>query len=289
MATCPRCGADASGNFCSTCGAVLKQTPCPTCGATPEPGARFCNNCGAPLGAGAGRAAGAGAGAAAAAAGASRGGARRGGASRAKEAAEATADGTTSEKQSQTGWWVAGVFFIGMVLILALPILRREGPPSETSAPPGATGGGTPPDLSTMTPEEAANRLFNRVMAAAEDGNTAEAQRFLPMAIQAHEQARPLDADGLFHLSLLQQYGEDYTSSLATAREVLESNPDHLLGLAAAGDAAKALGDSVAAREYYSRFLEFYDAEVAKGLQEYQEHQYNLSLGRQNAVAFTRP
>jgi tetratricopeptide (TPR) repeat protein len=186
------------------------------------------------------------------------------------------------------GWWVAGVFFIGMVLILALPILRREGQPDETSAPPAA-GGGTPPDLSTMTPEEAANRLFNRVMAAAEDGNTAEAQRFLPMAIQAHEQARPLDADGLFHLSLLQQYGEDYTSSLATAREVLESNPDHLLGLAAAGDAAKALGDSVAAREYYSRFLEVYDAEVAKGLQEYQEHQYNLSLGRQNAVAFTRP
>ena len=250
--TCPRCGADASGNFCSTCGASLKQNPCPACGASPEPGARFCNNCGAALGAGRapGMAVAASAGSAPGASGA-RGGARGGGASRARAGAAATADGS-EPGQSQAGWWVAGVFFIGIILIVALPILRRENTPEPSAAPAaGAPGSGTPPDLSTMTPQEAADRLFNRVMTAAEGGNTAQVQQFMPMAIAAHEQARPLDLDRLFHLALLHQTAADYTSALAVANEILSENSDYLLGLSAAADAATALGDTASARQHY--------------------------------------
>jgi tetratricopeptide (TPR) repeat protein len=178
-----------------------------------------------------------------------------------------------------------------MILILALPIIRRDSGPGPQPAEPsaGAPGTGTPPDLSTMTPRDAADRLFNRVMAAAENGNTAEVQQFMPMAIAAHEQARPLDLDGLFHLTQLHQTAQDYTAALTVAREILGQNPDYLLGLSAAAEAAKALGDTALAREHYTRFLAVYDAEMAKNLEEYSVHTFNLNATRQSAVAATQP
>jgi hypothetical protein len=216
--------------------------------------------------------------------------ARGGGASRARAAAGAAAEPGGPAGQSQAGWWVAGVFFIGIILIVALPIIRREQTPETTTAPPaGAPGPGTPPDLSTMTPRAAADRLFNRVMTAAENGNTAEAQQFMPMAIAAHEQARPLDLDGLFHLALLHQTAADYTSALAVANEILAQNPDYLLGLSAAADAAQALGDTATVRQHYQRFLAVYDAEMAKNLEEYGVHAFNLNATRQAAVAAGAP
>jgi tetratricopeptide (TPR) repeat protein len=140
-----------------------------------------------------------------------------------------------------------------------------------------------------MTPRQAADRLFDRIMRASEAANTTEVQQFMPMAIAAHEQARPLDLDGLYHLAQLHQIALDYTSALAVAREMLGQNPDYLLGLSAAAEAAQALGDDATARQNYARFLEVYDTEMAKGLEEYTAHSFNLNLTRQNAVAFTRP
>ncbi|HTI44454.1 MAG TPA: hypothetical protein VL693_21650, partial [Vicinamibacterales bacterium] len=74
--------------------------------------------------------------------------------------------------------------------------MRSLGAPSRadeaTSAPiaPFAGGageaggaGGQPPDISQMSPEERANRLFNRVMILAESGKQDSVQFFMPMAL----------------------------------------------------------------------------------------------------------
>src|SRR5688572_11944252 len=227
MAVCTRCGAAATGNFCSTCGAALNRQPCPSCGATPEPGARFCNQCGSTLAAGGASAAAGGRAAAPGVAGAadtavaegvasvSAGGASSARASgRSESVADSGEPATVRRKgggasklrqpagasaQSNLGLWVGAASLTGMVLILALPMLQQGEPgggepvsaPSPGTAGTTGPGGGAPPDLSQMTPAQAALQLFNRVMRASEGGNTAEVQRFLPMAIQAHEMARP--------------------------------------------------------------------------------------------------
>jgi hypothetical protein len=280
MAICPRCGAEATGNFCSTCGASLKQRACPSCGETPEVGARFCNHCGASLGAAAqaGAAAGSVPGGGARSAGRTTGG----GASRAAREKAGTA--TAEAKQSQTGWWVAAVFFVAMILMVALPIIRREPAPGgapvggAAGATAGAPGTGTPPDLSQMTPREAADRLFVRVMTADEAGDRAQVTQFVPMALQAYEMAQPLDLDGRFHVAMLQKASGDTAAAVSTAQGILADNPDYLLALSAVADAAKARGDTATARENYAHFLRVYDAERAKGLEEYELHRVILDM-----------
>ena len=49
-------------------------------------------------------------------------------------------------------------------------------------------------------------------------------------------------------------------------------NPDYLLALYAAGDAALALGDTGTAETYFQRLLDVWDAQMASGNQDYQLH-----------------
>lgn len=124
-----------------------------------------------------------------------------------------------------------------------------------------------------MTPREAADRLFNRVMGALAQRDTMEVINFLPMAIDAYEIARPLDLDGLFHLSLLQRAGMRYEEALATAQEALDEDPDHLLNLSAAAEAARELGLDDLAAQYFSHVLEVWEDERARtDRPEYDEH-----------------
>ena len=136
----------------------------------------------------------------------------------------------------------------------------------------GQAMGGAPPDISSMTPIEAADRLFNRVMMAEANGDSAEVRRFLPMAIPAYERARPLNADGLFHLSQLQRVAGLMNEALTTAQSILADAPDHLLGLYAAAEAARELGREAEAEVLYGRIADVYEAEMSSPLKEYIEH-----------------
>ncbi len=159
---------------------------------------------------------------------------------------------------------------VGLILVVAYPVYgpgRTAPPPPPPPAPNAAAI-----DLSTMSPRQAADRLFNRVMSASSAGNMAEVTNFLPMAIGAHELVEDLDADGKFHLVLLRLQGSLNEDALASAEEILADQPEHLLGLAGAADASLALGDSASARAFYQRWLDAYDAEMAKGLSEYNDH-----------------
>jgi hypothetical protein len=137
-----------------------------------------------------------------------------------------------------------------------------------------------------MTPRVAADRLFNRVTSAIEQGNDTEAMSFLPMAIDAYGLARPLDSDGLYHLALLQAASGGFAASLESAREGLTDAPEHLLLLSTAAEAAKELGDEAAAEGYYTLLLDAWDREMALQRLEYTDHARMLPLLREDAELF---
>jgi len=179
-----------------------------------------------------------------------------------------------------------------MLLIMALPMLQQggSGGPSTSPAPSGegaAGPAGTPPDITSMTPAERAVRLFNRVMEASEAGDEAQVQQFLPMAIAAHDMARPLDLDQLYHLARLHQAGRDHNAALTVAREALEEDPNDLLALMVGGESAAAVGDSAVSRQFATRFLEAFDSERAKSADRYTQHAVQLDSYRVTARRVT--
>ncbi len=176
-----------------------------------------------------------------------------------------------------------------LILVVAWPILRPdqvapEGVP--TGGAPASGGGPGAIDLSSMTPRQAADRLHDRVMIAAESGDSTTAATFVPMAISAYERARPLDHDGLFHLSALQRVAGEFERAIATAEEALAENPDHLLNLYAAAEAAREMGATGQALAYYRRLLEAWDREMASGNQDYQAHSAMMDNVRLSAANF---
>lgn len=172
-------------------------------------------------------------------------------------------------------WLITGAALVALIVVLTWPAVRGTGGPRfNPQAPaqaPIASAPGSPPPL-TGTPREQADRLFNRVMTERADGNLEQAEFFLPMAISAYRQAEPLDADGRFHLSLLEASAGELAASRASAEQILATTPDHLLALGAAAEAAAGEGDSAAAREYYQQFLDAYDAGSQESRPEYDDH-----------------
>ena len=254
---CPNCGAQSEGAFCSECGSPLKGAKCRECSASLTPGARFCNNCGASSG---------------------------------RVAA-------TGEAGSKLPWILAGGSALLLVGVLAWPALtggKDSAAPDgrvplnqmETGAAPMGAGGGTGP--LTGTPREQADRLFNRIMTERESGDTTKAKFFVPMAVQAYGMAGELDADGLYHLSLVHQVGGDFKAARATADRILATAPNHLLALSAAANAARAQGDNAAARSYYQKFIQSYDTESKAPRQEYEDHGKMLPELKTEAEAFLK-
>ena len=171
-------------------------------------------------------------------------------------------------------WYLAGGILALLLIILVLPRIlgTDDGITTQPAAPQQqATDPGAPPPL-TGTPREQADRLYNRIMTERENGDTARAKFFTPMATQAYQNAEPLDDDGLYHLAAVQIVAEDYAGARSTADRVLARNANHLLALGIAAEAAMSAGDTAAARDLYQRLLNAYDAEMAKGLQEYRDH-----------------
>jgi hypothetical protein len=184
-------------------------------------------------------------------------------------------------------WLIAGAAMIVAIIVLLLPVIRGTSPAATPSAPfAGQTsGGGQPPPLSG-TPRQQADRLFNRIMEEQSAGNLDQARFFTPMAIQTYQAAEPLDADGIYHLSLIHAVAGDYDAAIAAANRILQQiSPTHLLGLAALAEASTATGDTAAAFTAWSTFLENLESERAKGLSEYNDHTPILETYEETARA----
>jgi Flp pilus assembly protein TadD len=123
-----------------------------------------------------------------------------------------------------------------------------------------------------MSPEERANRLFNRVMTLAEAGKTDSVRFFLPMALGAYNLLSPLDADARYHIGLLQLAGGDEQAALAQADTIQRSIPTHLFIYVLRAHAYQQGGNTAQERRAYADFLRAEPAETAKNRPEYTDH-----------------
>lgn len=232
--------------FCSECGNRLRDD------------ARFCHECGATID-----------------------GQRRAGA--AATSVSAAPEGTTS----RTKWIVPGLAVAALLILSVWSASARSTPESAPSEVPlgamRAGGAGGAPDISSMSPEERADRLFNRVMRLSSEGKSDSAAFFASMAIGAIESLGSLDAHRRYDMGLVALVAGDAGRARAQADTILAQRRTHLLGLSLAARAAEARGDTAAGRAFQRRLLAAEAAEKAAGLQEYTDHEADVRAAIESA------
>jgi hypothetical protein len=186
-------------------------------------------------------------------------------------------------------WAVAGIALLCLLAFIMGQNWRRGQPaPSAaagalTGAPLGAPAGGPAVDISRMSPQERADRLFSRVMSYVSEGKTDSVQFFAPMAIQSFQAMAPLDAHQRYDLGLLGVVSGDGVMARAQADSILAEQPEHLLGLILGMRSAGLLLESDARAEYARRFLAALAREQAKRLPEYVDHAPEIEAAAREA------
>ena len=236
---CTACSTDsAAGRFCSNCGAPLQGAACASCRAPLTPGAKFCHRCGTPAGSPSVR---------------------------------------PSGIASALPWSVAAIALLALVAMIAGQRFGRARTSDDAPASsPGSVPQGRAPDISSMTPSERAERLYDRIMGAAERGRVDSVRFFLPMALQSYGALGPLNADQHYDVGRLAEVAGDGTLAAAEADTILKGQPKHLLGLLLASRAARLKGDNKAADRYLNLLAASESAERARQLPEYLLHQNDI-------------
>jgi hypothetical protein len=145
----------------------------------------------------------------------------------------------------------------------------------------------SPPDISQMSPEERATRLYNRVMMLHTRGQADSAEFFLPMALQAYAMLPALDVDARYHIGVLDLTGGNAPAALAQADTIRRTVPTHLFGFMLRARGLELERDTAAARRAYRDFLKHEAAERARQRPEYGEHAENLDAFHEQATAAT--
>ena len=250
--------------FCSECGTRLRED------------ARFCHECGVPITASASAAAIASASASAPAKGASTGTAL----------ASATAVpgspghlAPTPAASPLLRWGMPLFALVALILLSIWSAGSRSGgnteQPQNVPLAAAATAGAAP-DISSMSPEERADRLFNRVMRLSSEGKADSVAFFASMAFSALESLQPLDAHKRYDMGLVALVAGDAPRARAQADTILAQRATHLLGLSLAARAADMRGDANAARALRRRLLAAEAAEKAAALPEYTDHEADI-------------
>ncbi len=227
---------------------------CAACGAPRTPNARFCHRCGTATGGG----------------------------------ADAPRGGSSSATATILPWGVAAIALIALIALLAGQFFGTRAQPAvatggASAAPTPPAAGAAAPDISSMSPQERADRLFFRVMDYSSRGIPDSANFFAPMALGALEAVEPRTAHHRYDMGLIGLVTGDGALAAAQADSILLAAPTHLLGLALAARAADARRDTVARNRFEQRLLAAEASERAKGLAEYADHENDLRLALETA------
>ncbi|HET6761976.1 MAG TPA: zinc ribbon domain-containing protein, partial [Gemmatimonadaceae bacterium] len=244
-----------SGQYCANCGAPLAGARCAACSAELSPGAKFCHRCGAAVG-----------------------------------------SAGTAGRESRTNalpWIVAALAFLALFAMAAgrgFNATRGSTLDGSQNALPqaglddrGAGMGIRAPDISSLSPEERADRLYNRVMLLASQGKVDSVQFFAPMALTAYQMLAPLNADQRYDMGRIGEVVGAIPLAKAQADSILRENPNHLLGLILGARLATLEGDTTRLHQYERRLVAAEKAETAKKRDEYVRHQDDITSALQQA------
>src|SRR6267143_4467029 len=256
---CPSCGATGDGRYCANCGAPLAGATCASCSADLSPGAKFCHRCGTAVGA---------------------------------------AAPPGGSKTNSLPWIVAALAFLALFAMAAgrgfnarrsstidgsqnaLPQagLDDRGAPSDDRS-----AGVRAPDISSLSPQERADRLYNRVMLLATQGKADSVQFFAPMALQSYLLLAPLNADQRYDLGRIGEVTGALPLAKAQADSILIENPNHLLGLILEARLATLTGDTTQLHAYERHLVTAEKSELPKKREEYLRHQDDITNALQQA------
>ena len=240
-----------AGGFCSACGAAL------------SPGARFCHRCGTPFGQGV-------------------------------PTITPAAAVRSSNNASIVPWAIAFVAVCALVANFAGKNFgKAKGAEIDGSAnaiataavdgPAAGQGPARAPDISQMTPNERASRLYNRIMTYAENNKIDSAVMFTRMGIPAHQAIENPSNDERFHLARLAEVANDSSLARAESDTILTSEPSSLLGLLMGSRAALMNGNGAKAKKFDQQLLKVLDAELAKNTEDYQMHRSEIDRAAADA------
>ena len=234
---CSACGAPLRGRYCAACGALGEPAACRACATPLAAGDRFCPGCGASV--------------------------------------RAESDRATATRPGRATWLLAGGAAV-MVLVLTLVQYAqrdREAEPARESVSPGTVGTApTAPDISAMTAQQQADRLFDRVMRLRDEGKIDSIRFFVPMALAVYQRLGPLNLDQRYDLGTVANAAGMYDVGRAQADSILRESPTHLLGLVLAIHSARGVGNEAGAAEYRRRLLAAEQRELQSGRSEYTRH-----------------
>src|SRR6184192_1194144 len=251
--TCPTCGATATGRYCSSCGAPLGSASCSGCAAELTPGAKFCHRCGTAVG--------------------------------------STPTVARETKTNALPWIVAALAFLALFAMAAgrgfnarpsstvdgsQNALPQTGLDDRSTAADEDGAGVRAPDISNLSPQERADRLYNRVMLLASEGKIDSVQFFAPMALTAYQMLSPLNADQRYDMGRIAEVAGALPLAKVQADSILQSNPNHLLGLILASRIATMSGDASAGKKYQARFVAAEKSERVRNLPEYDRHKNDI-------------
>lgn len=241
---CPACGAASAGRFCAECGAAIEGA-CAACRSLLAPGARFCHRCGAAVGA--------------------------------LGTPVVPARIAAAARTNALPWAIGGIAFLLVVVIFAAQRSQVSTPEPAGMPSAGAPlAAGAPPDISSMSPRERADRLFNRVMRLDTEGKRDSVEMFATMAIAAYDALGSLDADARYDMGRVAEVSGRLDLAAAQADTILRSDTDHLLGLILSSRIAGLRGDTQRRNQLEQRLLAAQPAEMAKNRGEYERHRNDI-------------
>ena len=170
----------------------------------------------------------------------------------------------------------ATVVLVSSTVVVAIRIGQRP-----ATAPAAVALDGAPavqqgivngPDISMMSPDERATRLYDRVIRVSGEGKADSVDFFAPMALAAFAAIPRPDVEARYRMARVALIAGAMPVARAQTDTILRGDSTHLLGLILRSDIARANGDSAEAKQADATIARVARTEHRRPLAEYHVH-----------------